>query len=205
MIAFLHTSKVHIDRFEALVKKFNPSIETKHFVNKTLLDNALNNGHTDAALFSKEIAAIRKEAPSLVICTCSTYGAESDNHENVLRIDKPIIEYMVKNHFKIGLVYTANSTKTVSEDLLLETAETQQKPIEITLCDCSEYWPYFEAGNLEAYRKNIANTIRNIADKVDVIFLAQASMEGAKNYLTDLKVPIYTSPEFGIKTLIAQL
>nr|WP_320000578.1 hypothetical protein [uncultured Draconibacterium sp.] len=38
--------------------------------------------------------------------------------------------------------------------------------------------------------------------KVDVIFLAQASMEGAKKYLKQIKKEVLSSPEFGISELI---
>jgi hypothetical protein len=170
MIAFLHTSKVHIDRFEALVRQFNPDIETKHFVNKTLLDNALANGTTDSNRFRQEIEAIQKEQPALLICTCSTYGSESDKYEGVYRIDHPIVVHLVNNYSKIGLVYTANSTKTVSEDLILKTAHKQEKTITLVHCDCSEFWLHFENGDLETYRKKIAQRILEMATQVDVFF-----------------------------------
>ncbi|MEW4924930.1 hypothetical protein [Algibacter sp. 2305UL17-15] len=205
MIAFLHTSKVHIERFEALVRKYNKAIETKHYVNKELLDNALLNGVTDTSLFNIELETIRKDRPLLLICTCSTYGSESDNHEDVYRIDKPIIDYLVSNYTKIGLVYTANSTKTVSENLIVKLAAEKGKTIEIVNCDCSEYWIHFENGDFTTYEKEIAKNIKTMASKVDVIFLAQASMEGAKHYLTDIKKEVYTSPEFGIAQLLKKV
>lgn len=205
MIAFLHTNKSHIKNFEALVREQNTSIETKHFVNKTILDSALATGVTDTAQFEKEIQAIRRLSPSLIVCTCSTYGAESDKFPDVHRIDQPIIEYLVSNFTKIGLVYTANSTKAVSEDLMLKVAKNKQKTIDIVNCDCSNYWQYFEVGDLMHYEKGIAKTVKEKASDVDVFFLAQASMAGALNYLTNLDKKVFTSPEFGIKALLKTL
>ncbi len=205
MIAFLHTSKVHIDRFETLVRQFNPHIETKHFVNKTLLDHALAHGETASNMFREDIEAIQKEKPALLICTCSTYGSESDLHDGVYRIDQPIIAHLVEAYSKIGLVYTANSTKKVSENLILKTAKQHQKTITVVNCDCSEYWVHFENGDFDRYQKEIAKSILQMADQVEVIFLAQASMEGAKTHLTALEKPVFTSPEFGIKTLLQHL
>lgn len=205
MIAFLHTNTVHIERFESLVKQFNPNMETKHFVNKPILDDALATGKTNTTQFTKEIEAIRQTDPSLIICTCSTFGSESDKHTDVRRIDKPIITHLVENYTKIGLAFTANSTKAVSEDLLLKIALEKQKPIAIIDCDCSEFWPYFEAGNHEAYTENIAKNISKLESQVDVMFLAQASMEGAKEHLTDFKKEVFTSPEFGIRELLKSI
>ncbi|MGL1889815.1 MAG: hypothetical protein OCD76_25095 [Reichenbachiella sp.] len=47
-------------------------------------------------------------------------------------------------------------------------------------------WPHFEEGNITAYAKGIAINIELLTPKVDLIFLTQASMEGAKKHLTHL-------------------
>ena len=204
MIAFLHTSEVHIARFGALVRKYDEAITIRHYVNEKLLETALLNGKTDTPTFDNEIETIRKEAPSLLICTCSTYGKECDKYDDVERIDEPIGAYLVANYNTIGLVYTANSTKTVSEDLLFKMAFDQNKEIKVVNCDCSDYWTHFEQGNYVAYEKGIAEKIKSIESNVDVVFLAQASMEGAKKYLTDITKKVFSSPEFGIKTFLRE-
>lgn len=76
MIAFLHTSSIHIEKFDNLVRSVNKEIEVKHFVNADLLSSALENGITDSETFSREIAEIKLLQPELIICTCSTYGEE---------------------------------------------------------------------------------------------------------------------------------
>lgn len=205
MIAFLHTNNKHISNFENLVLKYYPNIETKHYVNKNILDTALKTGQTDSVQFEKEIEVIRKSKPTLIICTCSTYGPESDKYHDVIRIDKPKANYLVKNYSRIGLVYTANSTKMASEELLLTNAIEQNKKIDIVHCDCSKLWQYFEDGNMTAYEKGIAAIVKEKTSKVDAFFLAQASMGGAEKYLKDLEKNVYTSPEFGIKEILKSL
>ncbi|MGL1887704.1 MAG: hypothetical protein OCD76_14400, partial [Reichenbachiella sp.] len=49
----------------------------------------------------------------------------------------------------------------------------------------------------------IAANIEILTPKVDVIFLAQASMEGAKKHLTHLSKEVLSSPEYGMKELMA--
>ena len=202
MIAFLHTSEIHIDRFEKLVRKYDRTIPVKHFVNEKLLETALSKGKTDVKSFRNEIELIKKEKPSLIICTCSTYGEECDNDSIIYRIDKPIVEYIVQNFKRIGLVYTAESTKKVSKNLLLKVSSELNKQIEISNCDCSQYWPYFERKDIEGYEKGIAKKIELLESKVDVIFLAQASMVGAKKYLKQIKKEVLSSPDFGINKLL---
>lgn len=205
MIAFLHTNKAHISNFENLVRAHNTSVEIKHYVNKDILDEALKTGVTNTEQFEKEIKAIRQDNPSLIVCTCSTYGAESDKFSDVYRIDQPIVDFLVTNYTKIGLVYTANSTKTISDALIRRIANAKSKTISIVECDCAHLWKHFEANDLDLYNKGIAEAVMKMADAVDVFFLAQASMAGAINFLEALKKPIYTSPEYGVKTLLEQL
>lgn len=205
MIAFLHTTKANIDRFDTLVKQNNPSIQVKHFVNEELLKDALSHGKTNTELFNLEIDRIKKEAPSLIICTCSTYGEECDNHSDISRIDEPIAKFIVQNYDRIGLAYTANSTKKVSQDLLIRMAASSNKQIEIIACDCSEFWKYFENGSILEYEKRIAEKVKSLAHKIDVMFLCQASMEGAISHLQEFEKAVLSSPEYGIKTLLKDL
>ena len=205
MITFLHTSSTHIQRFEKLVRKYANNIVTKHFVNEDLLQYAQVNEELDLVGFEKEILEIKKSPVELIICTCSTYGAVCKNFENVFRIDQPIADYLVSRYTTIGLVFTVGSTKEVSQQLLIQTAYLQNKRIEIIEFDCTDSWQYFERGNLELYEKNIAKRIKKYQSKVDAIFLAQASMEGAKDYLKELEIEICSSPEFGMKTFLKKI
>lgn len=199
MIAFLHTSKIHIAKFENLVRKFNKNIEIKHFVNEDILSYALEKGVADDQNFKAEVDNIKKLNPALIVCTCSTYGSACDANEFIERIDFPIAAYLVSNFTKIGLAYTATSTKKVSKDLLVQLAKEKNKTIEIVDCDCSSAWEYYESNDFEKYEKTIAEKIKEFENSVDVIFLAQASMEGAQEYLKDFSKKIYSSPEFGVK------
>lgn len=205
MIAFLHTSKIHINRFEELVNLIDKNIPTKHFVNEKLLESAIKNGKTDSDEFKKQINLIEKDHPQLIICTCSTYGEESDKLGNVFRIDRPIVQYIVSKFRRIGLAYTATSTKEISTNLLHETSKQMNKDIEIISCDCSEHWVHFVNGNQVEYEAQIANSIKLIENQVDVIFLAQASMVGAKNNLLNFKTEIVSCPEYGVKQILKGL
>lgn len=202
MIAFLHTSKVLVERFEKLVKKYNTEITIKHYVNEELLENALMNGEVDSDLFDKEVNRIKEDSPSLLICTCSTYGQECDKTSDIYRIDEPIVSFLVSKYEKIGLAYTANSTKEVSKDLILKVASDLNRKVDVIDCDCSEFWEYFENKDLLNYEKSIANKVQLMESQIDVMFLAQASMEGAISHLEGLKKEVFTSPEFGVKTLL---
>ena len=205
MIAFFHTSAIHVQNFEALVRKYNKEVDIKHYVNEKILKTALSTGSVDREGFEDEIERIKKDGPKLIICTCSTYGMVSDIVPGVYRIDKPIAQHLVSQYDRIGVAYTAKSTLAISKKLLEDCAESLKKTVDIVEYDCSDYWEYFENGDMKGYEKGIADIIRLKKIDVEVVFLVQASMANAKNYLGDFKLGVVSSAEFGVKSLLEQV
>jgi hypothetical protein len=205
MIAFLHTSDIHITKFENLVKKYNSKVGIKHYVNAEMLSKALLTAEIDSKTFGKEVEKIQIENPALIVCTCSTYGEECDKLEVIERIDMPIAKHLVSNFKKIGVAYTAKSTKDSSENLLERMASEMEADIELVDCNCSDSWIHYENNDFDSYARSIAKTIKSFENEVDVIFLAQASMEGAKDHLQNFKVAVLSSPEFGVREYVKML
>jgi hypothetical protein len=67
----------------------------------------------------------------------------------------------------------------------------------------ADLWPNFQAGERELYWQGIAERLRERAAGFDCIVLAQASMAGAADLLSDLPVPVLSSPRIGIEAAIA--
>lgn len=203
MIAFLHTAKIHISRFEKILKQYNYKNEIQHFVNEEILQTALERGKLDIENFQKQILQIQKLQPEIIICTCSSYGTACGEFENVKRIDQPIVEYLVKKFDRIVVAFTALSTKAVTLGFIDETIYLQKNKVEIVECDCTHCWKDFEAKDFDKYELGIAEEIKKNQQNGAAIFLAQASMEGAKKYLSDFDQVIFSSPEFGVKYLLS--
>ncbi len=202
-IAFLHTSDSHIIRFDKIVNEIDKTINIEHFVNEQLLETALKTGQIDKENFYNETQKIKAHEFKNIICTCSTYGELCNEDEQVYRIDKPIVELIVANFSSIGIAFTAKSTQKKSNELVQETAEKKGKEIKIHEIDCQHCWTWFEKGDSYKYEIEIANQIKKTGNNCDVIFLAQASMEGAKKFLLKEKYKTVSSPKFGVEEFIA--
>ena len=160
MIAFLHTSPIHISRFEKILKQYNYKNEIQHFVNEEILQTALTTGKLAIESFQNQIYQIQKLQPEIIICTCSTYGTACDEFEQVKRIDQPIIEYLVQTFNKIIVAFTASSTKAATIDFINKTIYLQKKEVEnISL---SKSFKYFLAPTIEACAKKIATPFWSI-------------------------------------------
>ncbi|BDD03456.1 hypothetical protein [Aureibacter tunicatorum] len=197
MIAFLHTSSIHIDRFDKLVEEVRADIPTCHYVNEKLLEDALAYGKANPDEFGELIEEIRSLEPSLIICTCSSLGELSEKYSDVHRIDLPIVEYLVQTYDKVCMAYASQSTREISAKLIQEVADRVGTKVELQICDCSKAWTYMEEGEMEQYQKTIAEVIEKENRQLLPVFLCQASMDGVEDYL-ESPIKLYTSPKFGV-------
>ena len=139
----------------------------------------------------------------MILCTCSTIGASAEkvNHLTdgvIVRIDRPMAEKAVEIGSRIIVAAALESTIAPTRDLILETAKTRRKRVELIEVFCDNAWSRFEAGDLKGYFSEIARNIKDKASEGDVIVLAQASMAGAANLCPEISVPILSSPEIGL-------
>ncbi len=204
-ITFLHTSSIHINRFDKIIKELQIAAKVEHFVAEELLEAATKQGKIDKNGFEEVIVEIKKSEPDFIICTCSTYGNLCDESQSVYRIDKPVGEFIVSNYTTVGIAFTANSTKEISIELIQNIALKANKSIELIEIDCSHCWAFFEKGDFDKYESEIAKHIQKESSNSEAIFLAQASMEGAKKYLNNESFNTYSSPRFGVNSYLQLL
>lgn len=203
MIAFLHTSPIHIERFDCILDEIDSSIKRKHYVEEDLLNFALKNQFIDEAGFSEIISKIHTESElQLIICTCSTYGELCHLSPKTVRIDQAICEHLVNNYDEIMLAYTAKSTRDSSKKLILDISNRLNKQIKIKEVDCSSAWKYFENDNQEKYFETICTLITQCRIKDIPVFLAQASMEGTIPLLQKNNIEAFSSPKYGVQKLM---
>lgn len=205
-IGFLHTAQVHVETFEALVRDADASSSCVHRVAPDLLDQARENGPTpdveDATL-----AALRRLADDdvdVVVCTCSTLGPVAEGLGGrlpvpVFRVDRPMARAAVQAGARIGVVVALESTLEPTRALLA--AEARRAGASPTILDVGvpDAWAAFEASDDEEYLRQVADAARSIADSVDVVVLAQASMMGATTTLSDLRTPVLASPVLAVQ------
>ena len=204
-LALLHTSPVHIDTFNRLMEEASLKLPVRHIVEEQFLTEARDNGITqnlDERIRDCILSAIDKGA-TVILCTCSTIGASAEKVNNltdgvIVRIDRPMAEKAVEIGSRIIVAAALESTIAPTRDLILETAKTRRKHVELIEVFCDNAWSRFEEGDLKEYFSEIARNIKDKASEGDVIVLAQASMAGAANLCPEISVPILSSPEIGL-------
>lgn len=198
-IGFLHTADVHVGTFQALTAARGH--QAVHVVDATLLADARAHG-VDAALearLAERLREVARQGPDIIVCTCSSLGGAAERIPlpvPVLRLDRPMAEAAVALGGRIAVVATTESTLAPTRDLLLECAPDA----DVRLAPCLSAWVLFLAGDQDGYLRTVAAHVRTL--DADVIVLAQASLAPAAASLTDLGVPVLSSPISAVDTAI---
>ena len=207
-IAFLHTAAVHVNTFDNLLDQSGYLAARTHKVIPELLNRARQHGLDSVRAEVAEVIVGLATADA-VMCTCSTLGPIADEvakrFDHVFRIDRPVMEEACNIGQNILVVICLESTKAATLDLLNECAHVAGTAVSPRVVLCAAAWPYFERGDMDGFASNIAETVRIAVSGTtlpDCIVLAQASMRVAETELTDLNVPVISSPYLATKQAI---
>ena len=138
------------------------------------------------------------------VCTCSTIGgiaeAAGSDDAPTIRIDRALMQAALSHGARPLVAMCLESTKAPTLDLLDDVARVQGCDASPMVVMCQPAWRHFEAGDMDAYARSIADTIKAelINDSPDCIVLAQGSMAIAEPLLGDTGLPVLSSPRLGV-------
>lgn len=204
-ISFLHTAQVHVDTFDGIFKTLAPDVSLNHVVVPDLLSSAQANGLDDvrAETNSTLEAMLGDDA---AVCTCTTLGPIADalGGRNLLRIDRPVMEYACTQGSRILVAICLEATRISTCGLLAECADLLEVKItpEVVLIDTA--WRHFENGDIDLFATEIASVIKGcvVNGEFDCVVLAQASMHVAEPLLQDIDIPVVSSPVMAAKRAV---
>jgi hypothetical protein len=205
MLTLLHTTDRHRATFDALRDRIAPGTELAHVVRPEWLERA-QNGIGD--VLRAEIAALIDSVSGPVLCTCTTLGPLVAGL-GAMRIDGPMMAgaaaLAAQAQGEIVLAYCLDSALAPSAALLDSALEAEGYRARVHAYSLAPFWPLFEAGQIEAFHAVVASGLREHIGQVPdaaCIVLAQASMAGAAPLLTDLGIPVLTSPETALRAAL---
>lgn len=210
IVGFLHTSPVHMPTFEGLVGELAPEVGIRTCVDEVVLAIARDRGVDIDEVRSGVVEAIEMlvaGGADLVVCTCSTIGrlAEqvgTDLGVRVVRVDRPMAEAAVASGGSIVVLAALASTVAPTRSLIESIAAEQGADVELEVRVVDGAWERFEDGDLDGYLDLIAGSLVALADRCDLVVLAQASMAPVTERV-DLAIPVLSSPRLAVEMLLA--
>jgi Asp/Glu/hydantoin racemase len=216
-LGLIHTSATLVPVFQELIDKHLAGKDIKVFniVDDSLIKNTIARGELTADTSRRVVdyvGSAEAAGADYILVTCSSIGAAVESAAlltkvPVLRVDQPMADMAVSMGTKIGVVATLSTTLGPTSDLVRRRAIVAGKQIEITSKLCEGAFDALMGGNAAKHDEMVADALRELSQKVDVILLAQASMARVVGQLSeaDKKVPILASPGIAMEYLASVL
>ncbi len=219
-VALIHTVSGLVPTFKKLTDELLPGVDIFNMVDESLLQNTIRAGHLQpqtAHRLATLIELAQEAGAEAVMVTCSSVGAAVEASRPfvgipVLRVDQPMAERAVKLALaasgRIGVAATLATTLEPTAALVRAYAEGQGA-VEIVSQLCKGAFEAVTAGDGATADRIVTEGLEQLAGKVDVIVLAQASMARVVDALPAdspaRRVPILASPRDGVAALAQRI
>jgi Asp/Glu/hydantoin racemase len=208
-LALLHTVAGLVPTFQELCRELLPGVETFNLVDESLLKTTIRAGCLTPATSRRVVtyvAAAEEAGADALLVTCSSIGpavelARSFVQIPVLRVDEAMADQAVQLGRRVGVAATLPTTLEPTAELVRARAAAAGRTLEIVAHHCAGAFEALGRGDAAAHDALVAAGLRDLAARVDVIVLAQASMARVAAALgpADLRVPVLSSPRSGVE------
>ncbi|MBM7582345.1 Asp/Glu/hydantoin racemase [Caldicoprobacter guelmensis] len=206
-LAIIHTTPVTIEPLKNLASELIPEVKVINLLDDSILPQLIENGGNVAEVRERWFT-YAKIAESLgadvILNACSSVGELADELNGklsvpVIRIDEAMTERAVTLGSVIGVVATLSTTLKPTINLIRVKAEKAGKRVTVEPVLVDEAYKLLMQGDGEGHDRVLAKRLNDLAQKVDVVVLAQASMARVLDRLPDeIKDKFLTSPRLGI-------
>ena len=213
-VVVVHTGPVTVGPVTALAPELLPGVRIVNLVDDSLLKDAMAAGGVTPAVrrrLAQYFAIGQDMGADIILNACSSVGEAADAAANlldipVLKIDVAMAEQAVRRADRIGVTATVQTTLDPTVRLVESTAARLGKPVTVERQLCTGAFDALLAGDGATHDEIIKRNLAELASRVDLIVLAQASMARVVDSLGDsVPVPVLSSPRLGLERLASVL
>jgi len=208
-LILIHTISPLLDVFKKLGAELLPDVQLMHVLDEPLLERVRQRGQLapeDSTRLQTHVAVAEEIGADAILVTCSTVSPCVDDvrpgaNIPVMKIDEAMVAEAVANGARIGVVATNATTLEPTRQLLEAQAKVAAKAIEVKLVLVEDALPALLSGDGTTHDKLVKKAVLELADQVDVVVLAQASMARVLNVIPESErpVPILSSPHLALE------
>lgn len=212
-LAFIHTSPSMIPVFKSLADELLRGHSVFNMVDESLLCDIIRDGKcppNTAKRLVGHVLAAESAGAELILVSCSSMGRAVEASRAmcnvpVLRVDEPMAEKAVATGNRIGVIATLPST--LEPTVALIRAKAAGKKIDMTSQVVEGAFAAVIGGDGAKHDALVGAALKDLAKRVDVIVLAQASMARVVDSLAPAEkpVPILSSPRLAIEKIAQML
>lgn len=208
-LTIIHTTPVTIEPLKSLALALPPVDTVFNILDDSILPELAENGGDIGAIESRFINYVQiaqHNGADCILCACSSIGelverAQAQVEVPVVRIDEAMAEAAVSKARRIGVAATLPTTLRPTTRLIQAKAESLgQSEVEVTPLLATEAYQRLMQGDKDGHDAILADALSKLAESVDLVVLAQASMARAVQSLSEKERHRFlTSPELGIE------
>jgi len=214
-LGLIHTSATLVPIFEQLCRAKLPGVDLFNIADDSLIKDVIRRGELTpitARRVVQHVASAEAAGADYILVTCSSIGRAVETAAGlvtvpVLRVDQPMADRAVEMGRKIGVIATLPTTLEPTADLIQRRAQRAGKRTELTSRLCEGAFDALMGGDAATHDAMVAAALEALAEQVEVIVLAQASMARVVEGLapTRWRVPILASPPLAVGYLATVL
>jgi Asp/Glu/hydantoin racemase len=207
-LAIIHTTASTIEPLRSLVDEIIPSCEVVNFVDDSILPQLLDNDG-DLGLVRERLISYAQFAQDVgadvVLEACSSVGEVVDDMASkvdipIVRIDEAMSEKAVRKASHIGVAATLPTTLAPTRRLLEKKGQDLSESLNIEPLLIKDAFNLLLQGDLEAHDTLLVEGLTLLAEKVEIVILAQASMARVISRLPEnLHEKFLTSPRLAVE------
>jgi Asp/Glu/hydantoin racemase len=212
-IAILHTSFVFVSVepvINNLIAELIPDAEVMHFVDSDVLatvqrENGISRKSEERMTHLAQAA--EAAGADIIFSACSSLGpaldvAARNVHTPVIKIDEAMALRAASDGTRIGVLATVPTTLGPTSDLIQAKADEMGRSITIEQRLCEGAFAVLMSGDREKHDSMIIEQATDLAENVDLIVLAQASMNRLAPVLQEkTNLTVLSSPRMGVDYL----
>jgi Asp/Glu/hydantoin racemase len=212
-IAILHTSFVFVSVepvINNLIAELIPDAEVMHFVDSDVLatvqrENGISRKSEERMTHLAQAA--EAAGADIIFSACSSLGpaldvAAQNVQTPVVKIDEAMALQAASDGNRIGVLATVPTTLGPTSDLIQAKADELGRSITIEQRLCEGAFAVLMSGDREKHDAMIIEQAMDLAQKVDLIVLAQASMNRLAPVLQEkTNLTVLSSPRIGVNYL----
>lgn len=206
-VALIHTGFALVEVLANLFKEIIPDVELTHIVDDSVLKEVIKEGKVTKPVIKRMLSyfqAAEYDKADCIFNVCSSVGEVADIARKIIetpivKIDEKMAEDSVRKATNIGVAATLKTTLDPTCRLIENKAKEQGKTVKIQKTLCPGAFEELMSGNPKKHDEIVLKGIKELADKVEVVVLAQGSMARLTPRLNkDLASRILTSPRRGV-------
>jgi glutamate racemase len=192
-VAFLHSTSLVLDPVRQVSQELSGEFEFFHVVDEGVLGLLMREGSIQDTVIEvvRRIAKNCEETGmNMMVCTCSSLSPvldyiQSDVTIPLLKIDKVMFEYAVKNFSKIGVIMTNPTTQQPSRSMFDHVCSDLDLYPELIPVLCENAFVKIKQGDVEGHDQDVIAAVERTAPHVDIVILAQISIARVKKLLPE--------------------